>query len=171
MQMLGKAKRVKIMFASRPSSSEAPSLAEALVPVVVLVGLLGLSFRLFGDAAAAGPNQIALLFCVLVATFVAWRRGHSIEALREAATTSVTTGLSSIFILLAVGALIGTWAMSGTLVAMVYYGLQLLNPHYFYMTACLLCAVIAFSIGSSWTVAGTVGIGLELPRGWGLILP
>jgi len=148
------------MFASRPSEPEAPGLAEALVPVATLIGLLGLSFYLFGDAAAAGPNQIALLFCAIVATYVAWRRGHSIEDLREAATASVTTGLSSIFILLAVGALIGTWAMSGTLVAMVYYGLQLLNPDYFYMTACLICAVIAFSIGSSWTVAGTIGIGL-----------
>lgn len=137
-----------------------PSLAEALVPVVALIGLLGLSFHLFGDAAAAGPNQIALLFCAIIATFVAWRRGHSIEALRDAATTSVTTGLAPIFILLAVGALIGTWAMGGTLLAMVYYGLQLLNPNYFYMTACLICAVIAFSIGSSWTVAGTIGIGL-----------
>jgi len=135
-------------------------MAEALVPVAALVGLLGLSFHLFGDSAAAGPNQIALLFCVVIATFVAWRRGHSIESLRDAATASVTAGLSSIFILLAVGALIGTWAMSGTLVAMVYYGLRLLDPDYFYMTACLICAVIAFSIGSSWTVAGTIGIGL-----------
>ena len=148
------------MFGPRPPTPEMPSLAEALVPVAALVGLLGLSFHLFGDGAAAGPNQIALLFCVIIATFVAWRHGHSIESLRDAATTSVTAGLSSIFILLAVGALIGTWAMSGTLIAMVYYGLRLLDPDYFYMTACLLCAVIAFSIGSSWTVAGTIGIGL-----------
>ena len=124
-----------MMLVSRPTSPETPSLVEALVPVAALVGLLGLSFFLFGDAAASGPNQIALLFCVIVATFVGWRRGHSIEALRDAGTASVTTGLSSIFILLAVGALIGTWAMSGTLVAMVYYGLQLLNPDYFYVTA------------------------------------
>ena len=144
----------------RPSSPQTPSLAAALVPVVTLVGLLGLSFLLFGDAAAAGPNQIALVFCAMVAMFVAWRRGHSIADLRDAAMASVSTGLTAIFILLAVGALIGTWAMSGTLVAMVYYGLQLLNPYYFYMTACLICAVIAVSIGSSWTVAGTIGIGL-----------
>src|SRR5262245_66231023 len=50
--------------------------------------------------------------------------------------------------------------MSGTLGAMVYYGLQLLSPNYFYMTACLICAVISASIGTSWTTAGTVGIGL-----------
>src|SRR3546814_17930815 len=92
------------MLGRRPSTPETPSLAEALVPVAALVGLLGLSFHLFGDSAAVGPNQIALLFCVVIATFVAWRRGHSLDSLREAATASVTAGLSAIFILLAVGA-------------------------------------------------------------------
>ena len=125
-----------------------------------MVGLLGLSFHLFGDAAASGPNQVALVFCSLVAVYVAWRHGHSVAELRDAAVASVNTGLPAIFILLAVGSLIGTWALSGTLMAMVYYGLQLLSPDYFYMTACLICAVIALSIGSSWTVAGTIGIGL-----------
>ena len=145
---------------TRPASPHPPGLVAALIPVATLVGLLGLSYVLFGDAAAAGPNQIALIFCSIVAVLVAWRRGHSVSDLRDAAMASVSTGLTAIFILLAVGSLIGTWAMSGTLVAMVYYGLQLLNPHYFYMTACLICAVVAVSIGSSWTVAGTIGIGL-----------
>src|SRR5207342_769645 len=70
------------------------------------------------------------------------------------------SGLSAIFILLAVGALIGTWALSGTIVAMVYYGLELLSPNYFYASTALICAVVALGIGSSWTVAGTIGIGL-----------
>ena len=135
-------------------------LLEASLPVVALVGLLGLSFGLFGADAAAGPNQIALVLSTLVAVVVAWRRGHALTDLREAAVASVTTGLGAIFILFAVGALIGTWAMSGTLIAMVYYGLKLLDPQSFYMTACLISAAVALSIGSSWTVAGTIGIGL-----------
>ncbi len=139
---------------------EPPSLIEALLPVAVLVVLLGLSYYLFGDEASAGPNQIALLFCSLGAAFVALRRGYTLKEVREAAMDSVATGLSSIFILLAVGSLIGTWAMSGTLMAMVYYGLQILSPDYFYVTAAIICALVALSIGSSWTVAGTIGIGL-----------
>ena len=95
----------------------------------------------------------------MIAVFIAWRRGHSIESLREAAIASVGTGIGAIFILFAVGALIGTWAMSGTLVAMVYYGLQLLSPNYFYVTVCFISAIVSASIGSSWTVAGTIGIG------------
>ena len=148
------------MRARRSSHPEPLGLAAALVPVVALVGLLGLSFFLFGDAAASGPNQVALVFCSILAIAVAWRHGHSIDDLRDAAVASVTAGLPAIFILLSVGALIGTWALSGTLIAMVYYGLKLLSPDYFYPTACLICLVVAVSIGSSWTVAGTLGIGL-----------
>ena len=129
------------MRARRSSTPEPLGLAAALVPVVALVGLLGLSFFLFGDEAASGPNQVALVFCSILAITVAWRHGHSIDDLRDAAVASVTAGLPAIFILLAVGALIGTWALGGTLIAMVYYGLQLLSPDYFYPTACLICLV------------------------------
>ena len=147
-------------MAHRPDTPKPLGLAAALVPVVALVVLLGLSFFLFGDAAASGPNQVALVFCSILAIAVAWRHGHSIDDLRDAAVASVTAGLPAVFILLSVGALIGTWAMSGTLIAMVYYGLKLLSPDYFYPTACLICLAVAVSIGSSWTVAGTLGIGL-----------
>jgi NhaC family Na+:H+ antiporter len=95
----------------------------------------------------------------MIAVFIAWRRGHSLDSLREAAVASVGSGMGAIFILLAVGSLIGAWAMSGTLLAMVYYGLHLLNPNYFYLTACVICAVISFCIGTSWTTVGTIGVG------------
>jgi NhaC family Na+:H+ antiporter len=136
------------------------TLGEALVPIVSLIVMISLSFFLFGDAGALGPNQIALVVATMVAVFVGWRRGHTLEALGEAAVHSVSSGIGAIFILFAVGSLIGTWAMSGTLIAMVYYGLQLLSPNYFYLTAAILCGVVAMSIGSSWTVVGTIGIGL-----------
>ena len=80
----------------------------------------------------------------MIAVFVACRRGHSLASLDAAATENVSSGIGAIFILLAVGALIGTWALSGTLIAMVYYGLQLLSPTYFYMTAAIICAVVSF---------------------------
>jgi NhaC family Na+:H+ antiporter len=138
----------------------ASSVVDALIPVVALLILLISSFLLFGDAASYGPNQIALLTCGLIAIAVAMKNKLSWEHLRAAALEGVASGLPAIFILLAVGALIGTWAMSGTIVAMVYYGMEILNPQYFYASAALLCAVVAFSIGSSWTTAGTLGIGL-----------
>jgi len=143
-----------------PAEPALPSLGVALIPIAALIGLLGLAYLLYGDGAAGGPNQIALIGCALIAYWVGRRLGHSTDALRAAAVESVTTGLPAIFILLAVGSLIGTWAMSGTLMAMVYWGLQLMSPNYFYLTTVAICALVALCIGSSWTVAGTIGIGL-----------
>ena len=136
------------------------TLGEAIIPIASLVLLVALSYFLFGDAGAKGPNQVALVVATMVALAVAKRRGHSLKALGEAAVASVSSGIYAIFILFAVGALVGTWAMSGTIVAMVYYGLHLLSPNYFYLTAAVICAIVSLSIGSSWTVAGTIGIGL-----------
>jgi len=143
----------------RPEQPQPLTLSEAIIPVASLILLVALSYFLFGDAGAGGPNQVALVVATMIAVFIGWRRGHTLESLGEAAKDSVSTGITAIFILFAVGALIGTWAMSGTLVAMVYYGLQLLNPNYFYVTACAISAIVAISIGSSWTVVGTIGIG------------
>ncbi|CAB3799704.1 Malate-2H(+)/Na(+)-lactate antiporter [Paraburkholderia ultramafica] len=145
---------------TRPESPQPVTLTEAIIPVASLIVLVGLSYFLFGDAGAGGPNQVGLVVATMIAVFIGWRRGHSLTSLREAAVASVGTGIGAIFILLAVGALIGTWALSGTLVAMVYYGLKLLSPNYFYLTAAAICAFVSVSIGSSWTVAGTIGIGL-----------
>ena len=140
----------------RPDPPQPLTLTEAIIPVASLILLVALSYFLFGDAGAGGPNQVALVVATMIAVFIGWRRGHSLESLGEAASKSVSTGITAIFILFAVGALIGTWAMSGTLVAMVYYGMQLLSPNYFYVTACAISAIVAISI-----------VGAELGRGRG----
>lgn len=67
---------------------------------------------------------------------------------------------SAIFILLAVGALIGTWNMSGTIPTLVYYGIQILQPSWFYVASAMICGVVSMAIGSSWTTVGTLGVGL-----------
>jgi NhaC family Na+:H+ antiporter len=143
----------------RPDTPQPLSLIEAIIPVASLIILVGLSYFLFGDAGALGPNQVALVISTMIAIFIGWRRGHTLESLGKASSDSVATGIGAIFILFAVGGLIGTWALSGTLVAMVYYGLQLLSPNFFFVTACAISAIVAASIGSSWTVVGTIGVG------------
>ena len=147
---------------SSPTDSDRRQLSatEAMVPIASLIVLVAMSFFLFGDAGALGPNQVALTVATMIGAFVGWRAGYTLDELQEAAVASVSSGIGAMFILLAVGSLIGTWAMSGTLVAMVYYGLHLLHPNYFYVTAAIICGVVALSIGSSWTVVGTIGIGL-----------
>ena len=135
-------------------------LLSALVTVALLIGLLGLAVFLFGDDATSGPNQFAIAVCGAFAIILGRLHGMSWETLREAVKEGVAVAVPAMFILLAVGALIGTWAMSGTIVAMMYYGLEILNLEFFYVSACLISAIVAISIGSSWTVAGTLGVGL-----------
>ena len=145
---------------TRPPEPKPLSMTEAVIPVASLILLVALSYFLFGDGGASGPNQVALTVATMIAVYIGWRAGHSLESLRDAAVHSVGSGIGAMFILLSVGSLIGAWALSGTLLAMVYYGLQLLSPNYFYVTSTAICAIVAASIGSSWTVVGTIGIGL-----------
>jgi hypothetical protein len=90
------------------------TLMGAMIPVAALILLVGLSYFLFGDGGAVEPNQVALGIATMVAVSVGWRRGHSLPALCKASVESVSTGISAIFILFAVGVLIGTWTPDGT---------------------------------------------------------
>ena len=133
-----------------------PSLTDALIPIASLVILLLLSVYLFGADSSQGANQIALMLCALVAAAVAVKNGYTYTQIGEAVLLGVNAAMGAIFILLAVGALIGTWMMSGTIITIIYYGVQFLNPTYFYVASAVICAVVALSIGSSWTTAGTM---------------
>src|SRR3954470_15781938 len=135
-----------------------PSLLDALLPIVVLIGLLALTIALFGVSATDGPLQVALLLSAAFASLVAFKNGFSVESVGQAAVTGVTAAMSAVFILLAVGALIGTWNMAGTIPTVVDYGVQLLNPTIFYFTTAAICAVVGMVTGSSWTTAGTLGV-------------
>jgi NhaC family Na+:H+ antiporter len=107
-----------------------------------------------------GPNQVALIMAAAVAAMIGIKNGHSWNEIEQGMIDTISVSLQSILILLMVGALIGSWILSGTVPSMIYYGVELMSPDYFYLTACLVCALLGFSIGSSWTVAGTLGIGL-----------
>lgn len=132
----------------------------ALTPVVFLTVLLAASVYLFGSDSSYGANQIALLLAACVAALVGKRIGLTWHATQEGIIHGISVGLGPTLILLSVGMLIGTWILSGTVPAMIYYGVEILNPSVFYAASAAICAIVAVSIGSSWTVAGTLGIGL-----------
>jgi len=136
------------------------SLFAALVPAFTLVILLVLSVYLYGDDTQSGASQMSLLISAGIALLIGWRQGFSWREIEKAISHGIGNTVNAILILFTVGSLIGTWILSGTVPAMIYYGLQVISPDYFYFTACLLCAVTAISIGSSWSTAGTVGVGL-----------
>lgn len=134
--------------------------ALALTPILFLIALLGCSVYLFGADSSYGANQIALVLATCMAALVGHYTGISWRQAQEGIITGIGVGLGPTLILLSVGMLIGTWILSGTVPAMIYYGVQILNPSIFYAASALICAIVAISIGSSWTVAGTLGIGL-----------
>ena len=137
-----------------------PSTADALVPIFAIMVFLSLSLYLFGDESSQGANQIALILCTGLAAIIGIKNGYSWADIEEGIGEGIGHSVGAILILFAVGSMIGTWVLSGTVPAMVHWGMKILSEDYFYAQSCLLCAVVALSIGSSWTTAGTLGIGL-----------
>ena len=132
----------------------------SFAPIVLLVFLLFSAVQLFGADASYGPNQVALLIASAAAGLVGMYRGLSWAEVQESMVAGIKVGLGPILILLAIGGLIGSWMIAGTVPAMIYYGVSILNPSIFFAAAAIICALASISIGSSWTVAGTLGIGL-----------
>lgn len=145
---------------SPPRPIRQPSLFDVLLPLLVLILSIGGAVSLFGLAAIDGPVQVALLVSTMTAALVILKNGHPWEEISASGGRAISSIVSAVFILLAVGALIGTWNMSGTIPTMVYYGIQLLQPNWFYAASAIICALVALSIGSSWTTVGTIGVGL-----------
>src|SRR5215470_10137539 len=137
-----------------------PSLFDSILPLIVLVAVIGGAIALFGLDALDGPIPAGLMLCAMVAALIILKNGHPWEEIQKSGQRALTSITTAIFILLAVGALIGTWCLSGTIPTLVFYGIKALSPGWYYAAATLICGVIAMSIGSSWTTAGTIGVGL-----------
>ena len=129
-----------------------------MLPVVVLIALIALTIVLFGIDATNGPLQVALLLSAAFAALIAFKNGYTVETVAEAAVSGISSAIGAIFILLAVGALIGTWNMAGTIPTVVDYGIRLLNPNIFFFATAAICAIVGLVTGSSWTTAGTLGV-------------
>ena len=143
-----------------PESIKEPTYADAIIPVVTLVVLVAGGVFLFGVASTDGPVQVALLISCAVTALIVLKNGHPWKAISKCSGAALASVSAPFFILFSVGALIGTWNMSGTIPTIVYYGIQLLHPAYFYVASFVICVVISLGIGSSWTTAGTMGVGL-----------
>ena len=132
----------------------------ALLPLLFLIAMLASSVVLFGDNASYGPNQIALMVGAGVAGVIGLFLGFSVKDIEEAMVQGILLALKACLILLAVGSLIGSWMLAGTAPTVIYFGLNILDPSWFYPATLVICALVALSIGSSWTTAGTIGLAL-----------
>ena len=141
------------------SMKRPPSLFESLVPIILLIIMLTANVFLFEDT-LAGSNQIALLLAATVGAVIVIRHGMKWEKISEKIVTTIGSAMPSMLILLLIGSLAGTWMISGVVPAMIYYGLDLINPTMFLFTALIVSSVISVVTGSSWSTVATIGVAL-----------
>ncbi len=137
-----------------------PSLLLSLLPVFLLILLLASNVVLYGGDSSYGPNQIALLLTAAFAGVLSLKLGYTWSELERSIVKSISSAMAAMLILLMIGSLSGTWLISGIVPAMIYYGLQILNPALFLFAACIVSAIVSLATGSSWSTAATVGIAL-----------
>ncbi len=119
-----------------------------------------MNVTLYADDPLAGPNQLALLLAAAVASVISIFYGVRWKDIISHISKSISSTSSAIIILLIIGALSGSWLISGIVPAMIYYGLQILDPKIFLFASCIICAIVSIASGSSWSTIATVGIAL-----------
>ncbi|NNE27655.1 MAG: sodium:proton antiporter, partial [Saprospiraceae bacterium] len=133
---------------------------EALIPLVFLIIALATNVFIYGDDGLSGSNQFILLLSGAVAAIVGFANKVRYKEMIDAVASNFKTTTGAFIILLLVGALTGTWLLSGIIPAMVYYGLLILKPAIFLPATLIICILISLATGSSWTTSATVGIAL-----------
>lgn len=133
----------------------------ALIPLGVLVLLLALDISIFGADSILGASQVALLAAAGIAVWLGmWLYKIPWSTFEKEISRNVGNLATAIIILLLIGAISGTWTMSGVVPAFICYGIHLISPKVFLLTACVLCALVSVMTGSSWTTIATVGVAL-----------
>ena len=145
---------------SHNTTSDGAQLLISALPLVLLIAALSYNVFVFGDDAVSGSNQLILIGTAAFAAVLAIRQGVSWTTLQDGILDAIRLASPALLILLMVGALSGTWLISGIIPAMIYYGLQILSPEIFLPGACIITALVALFTGSSWTSVATIGIAL-----------
>ena len=137
-----------------------PSLIASIIPITFLIILLAFNVYLWGDSTLDGSNQIALLAAGALAAAIGVRLGFSWVEMREQIVKTIDSAMPAIIILLLIGALSGTWLISGVVPALIYYGLDILHPNIFLFAAVIISMVVSLATGSSWSTIATIGVAL-----------
>ena len=138
-----------------------PSPLLSLVPILVLVALLFVTIHTFGSDALSGGSQVVLLTATAVCCLIAM--GYSKvrwKAIELAMVNNISGVATALIILLIIGALSGSWMISGVVPTLIYYGMQIIHPSFFLASTCIICAIVSVMTGSSWTTIATIGIAL-----------
>ncbi|RJX68423.1 Na+/H+ antiporter NhaC [Vibrio sinensis] len=142
-----------------------PSLTQVFVSLGLFL-LMAFSFT----AKFNLPIQLALYIGWFIIILLGLRLGHKYKELEQAALNGISNGLGAVLILLAVGALVGTWISGGIVPTIIYYGLKAIHPSIFLLATMVICSLTALATGTSWGAAGTAGIAM-MGIGQGLGVP
>ena len=143
------------------SRGEKPSWIVSLIPFIFLIAILVVVIKIFGADALSGGSQVALLMAsgVVVAISMIFYK-IPLKEFEEGITDNIKAVGSAILILLLIGAVAGSWMVSGVVPTMIYYGMKVIFPSIFLFASCAICALISIMTGSSWTTIATVGVAL-----------
>ena len=131
------------------------------IPIVVLIGLLAVVITLFGSESLSGGSQIALLLGLAVCVTISMVFYHTPwKTFEDQMCKTIGNIAVTLLILLTVGMLSGSWMISGVVPTLIYYGVQILSPKFFLVSACVICALVSLLSGSSWTTVATIGVAL-----------
>ena len=133
----------------------------SFIPFLVLIALISCCVAVFGNATLDGASQVSLLVASAVSVLVGhFSKRLAWEDLEREISAKISSCAPAIIILLLIGAIGGTWMVSGIVPTMIYYGMQILRPEIFFVSSSLLCALVSLMIGSSWTTVATIGVAL-----------
>lgn len=137
-----------------------PSLLTSVIPLLLLFALLAYNVYMYGDDSVSGANQTALILSAAFTAIIGLAKGLSWSSIQENVLENIKAATPAILILLMVGALIGSWLVGGIVPSMIYYGLGIFSPSIFVASACVITAIAAIVIGSSWSTSATLGVAL-----------
>ena len=137
-----------------------PSLLLSIIPLLLLFSLLGYNVAVYGDDSLGGANQTALIISAALAAALGLYARRPWPDIQDRIIDNIKAATPAILILLMVGALTGSWLISGIVPSMIYYGLQFFSPTFFIASACLVMGIAAVVIGSSWSTSATLGVAL-----------
>lgn len=129
---------------------------QCLIVMLAMIGLLMWSILMDNG----GEPHIALILAAAVATVVAKINGWKWAYLEQGILASINRSMQAILILGILGCLIASWMAAGTIPSMMYYGIKVISPSVFLVTACILCSIVSLATGSSWSTAGSMGVAL-----------
>lgn len=133
----------------------------SLIPILALVAVLAVNISIFGSDSILGASQVALIFasavCIALSMWIFKTPWDDFENAIKENVSDVTT---AVLILFLIGAISGTWTASGVIPTFICYGIKIINPKFFLLSACLICSIVSVMIGSSWTTIATIGVAL-----------